>query len=228
MSNSLDVLAEEKNREALLLAEVAGWMHDMGKCDERHLKQKGSDFTGQKTYNYKTDHSHLAGNATLTLGKESVPLEELISVEDVKSVVQDKSKLWLVRTLAFCHGSAHTEKEQAFPLKEQTVKDTRLSDPFGYESGYLTDLARRLDKLPFNLLLDSNLPLQKRVQNKKVVKEKVEGLFKIACADSRRPINDVNLWDWSNIVAALYKSALAAALLGYTEDPPDMHWRLLC
>jgi len=200
----------------------------MGKCDERHLKQKGSDFTGQKTYNYKTDHSYLAGNATLTLGKESVPLEELISVEDVKSVVQDKSKLWLVRTLAFCHGSAHTEKEQAFPLKEQTVKDTRLSDPFGYESGYLTDLARRLDKLPFNLLLDSNLPLQKRVQNKKVVKEKVEGLFEIACADSRRPINDVNLWDWSNIVAALYKSALAAALLGYKEDPPDMHWRLLC
>jgi hypothetical protein len=228
MSNNLEVLTEEKNREALLLAEVAGWMHDMGKCDERHLEQVASDHTGPKTYNYKKDHSHLAGNATLALSGESIPLEELISVEHVKEVVQDKSKLWLVRTLAFCHSAAHTEKEQAFPLMQQTVKDTRLSNSFGYESGHLTDLGRRLDGLPFSLLLDSNLPFEKRVQNKKDVKEKIEGLFEVTCADSRRPINDVSLWDWSNIVAALYKSALAAALLGYGEDPIDnIHWRLL-
>ncbi len=220
MSNSLEVLTQKQNHDMLLLAEVVGWLHDMGKCDERHLEQQASDYTGPKKpypYNYKKDHSHLVGTATLTLLGESISLEDLISEEEVKAVVPDKSRLWLVRTLAFCHAVAHTEKEPVFHLVQQTVKDTRLSNSFGYEFGHLTDLRKRLESLPFGLLLRSNLSF----------KEKVEKLFDIACADSRRPINDVTLWDWSNIVAALYKAALAAALLGYKEDPPDMHWRLL-
>ena len=35
--NKLDILAE--NRNALLLAEAIGWLHDYRKCSDEHLKK---------------------------------------------------------------------------------------------------------------------------------------------------------------------------------------------
>ncbi|MBC7260291.1 MAG: hypothetical protein H5T65_13740 [Chloroflexi bacterium] len=47
-------------------------------------------------------------------------------------------------------------------------------------------------------------------------------------ADSRRPINEVDLWSWGSLVGALYKSALAGSLLtGTVPSAQDLRWRLL-
>jgi hypothetical protein len=56
----------------------------------------------------------------------------------------------------------------------------------------------------------------------------VERLFDTALGDTRRPVNEVTLSDWSGAVAALYKSALSGALLGIKPaNPDDLRWRLL-
>ncbi len=214
MSNSLDVLAQ--NRGALLLAEVAGWLHDMGKCDERFLAQVACDYTGLRNYDYKKAHSHRVQSHSLQLLNEG-PVSLKVLVEDGKpGNISNTTMPWLVRTLGFCHAAAHTEKEEVYYLLQQRVADTRLSSSFGYELGPLAGLRAKLDSLPLEQLPDRAILLPK-----------IREAFSGACGDTRRPINDVTLWDWSNIVAAMYKAALAAALLGNKEEPPAMHWRLL-
>ena len=78
MNNNLEVLADPKNHDNLLLAEAVAWLHDMGKCDERHLQQSASDYIGRKPYKYKTEHSHLVGSRNLELLGEFVPLKQLM------------------------------------------------------------------------------------------------------------------------------------------------------
>jgi hypothetical protein len=216
MNNSLAVLAGSKNHDNLLLAEAVAWLHDMGKCDERFLQQSASDYKGPKPYHYKTDHSSLVGARSLELlGEPPVLLKTLIE-ESRPGISNDLKKHLLVRILGYCHGAAHTEKEEAYHLLRQTIADTRLSSPFGYESEPAVDLKTKLYTLPFSQLSDRSK-----------FKASIEEAFSYACGDTRRPINEVTLWDWSSIVAAFYKAALAAALLGHRIDPStDLYWRL--
>ncbi len=215
MSNSLEVLSDHKNRNALLLAEVVAWLHDMGKCDEGHIQQEASDYIGPpKPYEYKTKHSHRIGSQHLEILGERVPLKQLIE-EGLPSIADDTSKPWLVRTLGYCHSAAHTEKEEVYCLLKQTIADTRGSSPFGYETEHLVGLKDQLDKLPFS-----------QISNRTKIKPSIEKTFSHTCGDTRRPINAVTLWSWSSIVAAFYKAALAFSLLEHKDDPSKLHWRL--
>jgi hypothetical protein len=46
--------------------------------------------------------------------------------------------------------------------------------------------------------------------------------------DTQRPINEISLWDYSWAVAALFKTAVARAVIaGNMPTPADMHWRLV-
>ena len=126
MSNQLQALID--NHEALLLAEVAGWLHDMGKCDDLHLKQSAADFTGTKTYKYKTAHLPLLDpNLELSFDGESIKLCDLI--EKGKPGAMNKPNTpWLVQALGRCHNAAHYEKEEVFVLKLQIlVRAIRLA-----------------------------------------------------------------------------------------------------
>ena len=212
MSNDLTVLAH--NRDALLLAEVVAWLHDMGKCDERHIQQEASDFSGPKSYQYKTEHSRRIGSQYLEILGERVPLKQLIE-ESLPSLVSDTSKPWLVRILGYCHSAAHTEKEEVYYLLRQTIADTRGSNPFGYETKHLVGLRDQLDKLPFS-----------QISNRANIKSRIEETFGHTSSDTRRPINSVTLWSWSSIVAAFYKAALAFSLLEHKDDPSKLRWRL--
>jgi hypothetical protein len=55
----------------------------------------------------------------------------------------------------------------------------------------------------------------------------LKSAFVEAPGETRRPENEVTLWDWSSGVAAFYKASLAGAVLGHQPDPKDLHWRFL-
>ena len=131
----------------------------------------------------------------------------------------------MVDTVAYlgrAHGAAHVEKEEPDDdaarkkFDEPGKQDVLISSPFGCESVKLTNLDDRLTSLPFDKLL-----------SRAVFEPKAQEAFTFALGDTRRPINEVTLWDWSSTVAALYKAALAGALLGYKPEPADIRWRLL-
>lgn len=216
MSVDLEVL--RTNREALLLAEVVAWLHDMGKGADEHVIHQSSDCPSGHSYSYKTAYSNLVPSALNV--DLSATLSESISVRDLieqarPRIVRDTSRMWLLRVLGRCHAAAHIEKEETDGGK-QLQSDTRLSSVFGYESPPLSGLTSRLTGLPFHSL-----------NNRSVSIKAIRTAFTEAPGDTRRPENEVTLWGWSSIVAALYKTALAGALLGYRPAPSDVKWRLL-
>ncbi len=215
MSNDLEIL--KLHRNALLLAEAAAWLHDMGKCTDEHLINQANDRPPGYKYQYKTAYSSLLATAPLfNLLGESVALKTLVE-QARPAVVSDASHPWLLRVLGRCHAAAHIEKEEADRTGKQPASDTRMSTAYGFEQLPLNGLTANLKGLPYANLTERT-----------IFNLAVRQAFSKALGETRRPENEITLWDWSGLVAALYKAALAGALLGYRpSDPADLRWRLL-
>jgi hypothetical protein len=213
-------LGQSPIRDNLLLAEVAAWLHDMGKCADEHIINQASDRPQRYSYSYKTAQSHRlpSGLPDVCLMNETISVKDLIE-QGMPRVISNASKPWLLRVLGRCHSVAHVEKELSDrdTSTKQPKNNTRLSTAFGLEGNPVTGLTNILSRLPFNSM-----------QSRATFVPQVERAFDAALGDTRRPINEVTLADWSGAVAALYKSALAGALLGIKPTNPDhLHWRLL-
>src|SRR6266704_1936147 len=211
MNEDLTVLAKPENHDNLLLAEAAAWLHDFLKCTDEHINRQAlEEQTTQHSTPYRRKYLQLVGSHQVRLLTDSASFEGLIN--------KSRRESWLVRTLVHCHNVAHTEKEEVFyHVQKQAASNTRSSSSFGYESQPLRGLSNRLYHIPFN-----------QIANRSDFKPALEKAFSYASGDTRRPINEVTLWDWSSMVAALYKAALAASVLNNTQqDPPKMRWRLL-
>jgi hypothetical protein len=213
----LDIL--KQHRQDLLLAEVAAWLHDVGKCADEHIINQASNKPSSYSYSYKTAQSHRLPNTLppICLLGDTVTVKALIE-KGMPGNIGKSSQPWLLRVLGKCHAAAHVEKE--LDVKDQSTKqpkdDTRLSSAFGVEGNSARHLTSRLLGLPFASM-----------ENRSAFVPHVEKTFDSALGDTRRPVNEVTLADWSGAVAALYKSALAGALLGVKPDPDDLRWRLL-
>jgi hypothetical protein len=208
--NQLDVLA--RYRDALLLAEAIGWLHDYRKCSEEQLNGRGLDRN-----ELSKRYSCLDKVAISLLGSSGAVLE-LLKWDDSNTRAGFN---WLGEYLVRCHRTAHFDKQEPVGGK-QNHPGIRLSNSFGFEGGIPVNLTPQLWSLPWNDLC--NYSSRKRDG----IFQAVSKLFSQTVADTRRPINEVDLWSWGLLVGALYKSALAGALL--TGCPPaahDLRWRLL-
>jgi hypothetical protein len=121
--------------------------------------------------------------------------------------------------LANCHGEGHVEKEN--PLPSITPQPVARYSAFGYLLDNLAEpdqpesLTKRLNNLNWQAILQHNI-------------EELRALFLEALGDTRFPINEITLWDWSYAVASLYKSELARHYLNeewHTRD--HLLWRAL-
>ncbi|MGQ9712920.1 MAG: CRISPR-associated protein Csx11 [Desulfotomaculales bacterium] len=215
MSNSeLDVY--KHHHKQILLAEIAGWLHDMGKCTDEHIVNQASDKPADFKYAYKTAYLDLLDSSmTVSVLGEAVLVHDLIS-QGLPRNVTDASKPWLVRALGRCHAAAHIDKEEAEKSGKQLKGDTRRSTAFGYEGSVVRDLTLQLKGLPLNPLA-SRSDLLRQLQD----------VFGQALGDTRRSENEVTLWDWSSVVAAFFKAAVAGALLGHKPEPRELRWRFL-
>ena len=210
---SLQVLAD--NRNALLLAEAIGWLHDYRKCSEEHLETQAP---GSKTQGLP--RSELS-NQQPGLQNISLALPTVQSFSrTVIDLLKDRRQDTLGQFLSRCHNTAHFDKQE--PVGgEQNYPGTQISSAFGFERPVGTNLKTRLWNLPWSKLAT----LASDRQN---LREAISTLFAQAVADSRRPINEVDLWSWGSLVGALYKSALAGSLLtGRVPSAQDLRWRLL-
>lgn len=211
MSDDLKTLAQ--HREALLLAEAAAWLHDDFKHTDGHIDNY---VTGSPSPSGRQDTEDLISSRNLSMLGKSLSF----------SVIRKRKRDDFVKDyLNRCHYTAHIEKQdgdggpQAYPAY--------LSSPFGYEddtfkipTGLTADLRTRI---PWNLL--GHVPftdLQRAQLGKDISK-----LFARVGGDTRRPANEITLWEWGHTVGALYKSALAGVLLGFQPQANDLRWCLL-
>jgi hypothetical protein len=167
-------------------------------------------------------------NTQLVLHKESYSLAELILLgrpgfarPSLLSAYLKKNA-WLIALLGACHRDAHYDKQD--PINgHQSIRDVRPSTSFGFEGqpiqvdGEPGSLTSRLKSLPFE-----------KAREREVIVSVLERELRIGLGDTRRPTNEVNLWDWSSAVAALFKAAIADSILVRpVADLRTINWRIL-
>ncbi len=215
MSPDLKDIADKKND--LLLAEMGAWLHDYSKCsDENIAVQSSQPKNAQGLPKSYIDNLLPKPQIGISLFQKSISLNDLIK-NGGGGDITDTSQDWIIRTMRRCHKAAHIEKKVSDDTGKQPSLNTLPSNPFGFELAPLQNLTNKLKSLPYSKITD-----------RKVFLHALNTAFKEALGDTRRPENEITLWDWSSIVASLFKSALAAgALLGNKPEPRDLKWRLL-
>lgn len=229
MTDSFKVLKEYKND--LVRAEVAAWLHNWDKMIDKKI---ASDWKKSKivciqkidewlnrNLDLKEFDNHLASIEIgfSSIDDKKVSLKEL--TEHGRKVGLDHS-IWFVNYLSRCHSAAHIEKELK-DKEELNPSVDYISSPFGFEQF-------KPDKIS-ELLKDFRIP-DNVAENRNKIQSELQDIFNKAWGDTRLPLNEVTLWDWAHIVAALYKAALAGALLQHQKtkelpDPKSLKWRLL-
>lgn len=209
----LEILAD--HQDALLLAEAIGWLHDYRKCSDEILQGGGSP------------RPHLMNNVSSLSGIflalptlfQSVTIEDML--HEWKGKQNDPATTLLLRYISRCHKASHFDKQEPvagapdYPI-------VQVSSPFGFEKDIPIDLTNKLWSLPWNNL--RHYPNNLRNSFRQAVRD----LFSQTIADTRRPINEVDLWSWGLLVGTLYKAALAGAMLeGAAPAVNDLRWRLL-
>ena len=116
MIGDLNDLSDNQNQ--LLMAEVAAWLHDMGKCSDEMIISGAWDKPDDIKYNRKTEYSDLLGDHTIDLLGEVITFKNLI--ENSRPTSASKEDIpWLIRVLGRCHGAAHIEKEECLSKNEK-------------------------------------------------------------------------------------------------------------
>ncbi len=131
------------------------------------------------------------------------------------------------------------EKNQ---LVKQSKDYTFISTAFGYENKKIdltledtnensltkirNDYADKLANILEDLKNNSN-NIQNWIQKKRRAFKRNKKAFLNALGETRRPANDVTLWDHSFSVASLYKAALAQVIIDGWKAPKDIKWKLL-
>ncbi|GIV98637.1 CRISPR-associated protein Csx11 [Roseiflexus sp.] len=224
--NQLDVLAQ--HRDELLLAEAIGWLHDWQKCIDMKI---ASDWSKGKTVDPKKikqwqergkflkpgNFSQCIESIEIRINEHSGNLKTIIETGRVPSKAEKSDKL-LEWVLGRSHDSAHIEKELN-DNENQAFSTDWLSSPFGWEYS-------QPDNLLENLLNQTKKGLTSNTRHDLL--NALGNVFRKAWGDNRRPINEVMLWDWSSIVAALYKAELARYVLtNQQRSYTGIAWRLL-
>jgi hypothetical protein len=209
-----------RHQNALLLAEAIGWLHDYRKCSEEQLQAQSANTTAQGIARTELAHRYS--------GLSSVPL----MFSGVMEMIPDLLNQWsgqsnnanasfLQQYLSRCHNTSHFDKQEPNDSGKQSYPGAQISTAFGYESAIGQNLTNQLWSLPWSTLSTYS------TSNRDDLKVAVQSLFSIAEADTRRPVNEITLWDWGMLVGALYKSAIANVILGQQPPNRDLCWRLL-
>lgn len=266
---SYDLTALAAHRNELLLAEVAAWLHDMGKCADAFLQPDGTGFRaitcqdnpqvnphkaiyepteltqlpywsrlsprrGQCSRLEEAHHSTALWQTITNLGIQPAGLDLSVTIPGVgrtsvrelilwgRPLVSDQfaqfqrvmgSLVFMFSYLGRAHGAAHIEKEES-----EARSSAFISSPFGFENTRLDDLNSKIEQVL--------LAATTRFQRDHLI-EILRANFDLALGDTRYPENEVTLWDWASLVAALYKPAVAGVLLGHMPQPSNLRWRLL-
>ncbi len=263
-------------KKDILLAEIAAWLHDIGKCADAFLQSGGMGFNIEKCkgnprinphkavfspqqlqqlpywQNLSEDRGQCArleeANHSTALWRTLQKLEVSLpqNIVDLHCNYSDQSSfssipeliLWgrplvahryknfknilhqprayLSAILGGSHRAAHMEKED----KTEEGQSSNIDSPFGYWRAQIRNLDCKL-KCVLDTITAPGFSRKAKLQI-------LRGNFVLAPGDTRCPINEVTLWDWSSIVAALYKAEIARCVLtGEQREPQDVQWRLL-
>lgn len=207
--SQLDILVQ--HRETILLCEIAAWLHD----DFKHTDQQIFNYVrNAPTSSGRQDTSDLVSKRNLSLYGKTIQFA---------TVKNRKKDDFVDGYLNRCHYTAHIEKEDGNSKQDYPAY---LSSPFGFEAtkipSSLTNSLRT--QITWNLIDKSPFTSYEW----KCLQEELEAFFSKVGGDTRRPTNEITLWEWGHTVGSLYKAALVGSFFKEVETPAKkLHWRLL-
>ncbi|MGE5576608.1 MAG: hypothetical protein ACM3TT_05355 [Syntrophothermus sp.] len=252
-------------RSLFLAVEAIGWLHMVGKAKADFLRGKGGvseDNKYEYTQWFKYENPPFPWDDLLRWVKDTLTLDQKAWPAALTDFVSKHTKMdpGLLGLLQAGHGMASgIEKNLPKPTSEYLGQDLAhmwLSSAFGYPvRNLLADPPEVLTDAGWKRLVEEIRQILKGLENlgrsgcKDVQqwwywREKAIGAesflrqaFMSTLAETRLPNNDVTLWDQSYVAAALFKSAVAGAILeeldgqsfpwGNNDLKQKTQWRLL-
>jgi len=249
MNKDLTVLAE--NRDVLLTAEIACWLHMIGKYHEEFISGKNSKLDAvvpseiienpmmSKLF-VKDLTDGVSEKLTDKWGIETSFVKKII----IGEFVETHKKSNLTNPYLSLNRDAHgrgsgTEKgildDKAYEdQKNRAIAIIYPSTAFGHENSFLdideiaserhilyNFIKQKLDVI--RKLAGQNSAENLRMWNglRKEFISTLQRHFSRAIGDTRRPINDVTLWDQTISSVAFFKAELAESLINGYKDPFD-------
>lgn len=273
MSSQLQQLAD--NRTPILLAELAAYLHLLGRFSEEHIRsnEEGSTKEGStEKYSYKNICKPEKSAYKAFFGDDFISLATILSdktwadlfncfgmilnpgelashpVSSFKDYIENHtwkkkekdSPKGLCKILADAHGIVSSvEKELAGRNESGRQKSGKsfMSTAFGYEKEIplLTDPELKKNFFPqLEVLLRT--AQSKRFENDdntsyqlyQDIMELFKCYYPLTIAETRRPLNEISLYDYAHSIAALLKSNLAKIVLeGWSEPRGKSRWHIL-
>ncbi|MDW8278973.1 MAG: CRISPR-associated protein Csx11 [Anaerolineales bacterium] len=245
MSQIINLGTLKQHRNALLLAEVAAWLHMLGKFHEGFLggnyelaTQIPSEVPSQLN---QLLTEHWPGQIWAQIGIPAFQANNLSIASLITSHQNPNASTGFERLMQDAHGrGSGSEKgalERFFPVQQANVY---LSTAFGRENAPLDSAQIQNARNDFYAWLEVQLAQLKNSQAqvdwspfRPAFLEKIHSLFSMTVAETRRPVNDVTLFDQTFASVAVFKAALAQNLLTGWKDPKQnnisdkYHWRIL-
>ncbi len=242
--SSLQVL--NNNRNALLLAEVAAWLHMLGKFHEDFLGgnyRLATQIPQEIPANFPQLNQLLThtwtGQIWAQMRIQGFQAANLSIACLITTHQNPNAPTGLERLMWDAHGrGSGSEKGALARFFAPQQGNVYLSTAFGYEPQAAS--VTQKERKDFYRWLEGQLDhLEKHQANvdwgqfRPAFVEKVRRLFSATVAETRRPINDVTLFDQTFASVAVFKAALAQNLLTGWKEPRQSnqadkyHWRIL-
>jgi len=238
----------EDNRTAILLAEIGAYLHDLGKARkefiEHYAKNGGSGWDG---HNFP---SKLPNNLKELLKKIKVEIcnEHALLLDFIEKHHKEKEGDGnlsdcdvppLIRLLyAGWNGydgmDSDLDKGSVEAKAKQAKNNIFISTAFGYEPKEnkmenREEVTRELYKVIVdNLKRDTDD--NDIIKSRRAIIKNTKSYYLKFLGETRRPANDVTLWDHSYSVASLYKCAIVKNIINCSSasfDPLDFRWKIL-
>lgn len=246
----------QEHRLLLLACEAIGWLHMTGKAKVEFLKKHAG---AQIEYDEKKWHEDknvpFEWNDSLKWLKENfndLPWPQELSEFIVKHTNKDKGILGLLQAAhGIVSGVEKNIPSETSKYLQQNIPNMWLSSAFGNpEKNLLGNPTVLTDERWESLMTEVQRILTQLQERTSKNKDNIEDLWKwrddaigknsllrkmftSTLAETRIPNNDVTLWDQSYVAAALFKSAVAGAIIegnfNWTNAnlKQEAQWRLL-
>ncbi|MFP4435650.1 MAG: CRISPR-associated protein Csx11 [Chloroflexaceae bacterium] len=247
--SQLEDLAQ--HRDAILLAEIAAWLHMLGKYDWQFIE---SQCGGTTSYDYQNFMANLSAQYPKLFGLLDPASSEYQAIfstlpitaptnggvfirdhRETNKARQNNLADELTMLLVDAHGRGSnidkSEIKADFPI--QTVPNIYLSTAFGFEY-QLSPCRYRTSALHDELeAVISQLPNHNWNNIIGELRQKIDGHFRSALAETRLPFNDVTLFDQTASSVSFFKSALAERVVAgkwkplISDSVTQYQWRTL-
>jgi len=234
------------NRTSILLAEIGAYLHDLGKGRKEFIEKNAKN--GNELQNWHHGFpEHIFGDfpelknelekIKVKVCNKEVSLIDFISKHHRKKKEGEEKTPEIIQLIsAECNGYDGIDSglDKGAAEVKQRKEYTFIANAFGYEFEEIEveeipELTKELYESISKALKEYNNIDIKDLRNNVILGTREYYLRFLG--ETRRPANDVTLWDHSYSVATLFKCAVAKNVVDCNRvsfEPLDFSWKVLC